>query len=1253
MNKRKRGNKTGKRILSAILTVIMAITLFAGIPAKDMLEVKAATLSNPRSASDGVVTWDCVYFGSYPQAEVITTAMSANYTAIGSIYLQEGDLIIDDAIYTALQSASGWDSNGDIILNGTKYRRIQKADATYSASSSSHYNWSDSTTYHYFQYQPVKWRVLSVNGNDALLLAGKGLDDQRYNTVCTSVTWENSTIRSWLNGYGSSSNIQSKNYSGNNFINSAFTATERNAIKMTNVVNAENPAYGTAGGNDTEDRVFLLSYDEVINPEYGFSSSCSANDEARQLGSSTYAKAMGTYWSTDTSYAGNSWWWLRSPGSFSIHAMIVDYLGYVDQNGFNVCCNYSAVCPALHLNLSSSNLWSYAGTVSSDGSSTGGENPPSGGDTDEDVTDSSLAEEEQAYITEHINFVNSVTYTDRMNNKWAKIISTGLDTSTGKTGETMYKVIDSACDVVSFQKASVFDNPYDVLIADLILDQSSLQQKEFSLKIKSELNDNIQILQKLCSYYNEDFSAGSTEYLTSLEKLVASPKSVKESNPEFYSLCNEMFGGLFEEGKLDELLGAYGKANDLISAYNTYANAVEWVADCLKYNSLVAAYIDTSNEFKASLLAAEYFMGINASGDEFVSRAAYGVLYEEAYNKYANFMTDQEIADEMYDAYYNQQLFKEYFANGLGRISDVFASAVQKNVVSYLADGLGLSEAAAGTVLAAVWAAKTGWAISEAVTGNEDNIQCRELARASYYLEDAMAWIVENSASELKKNQTYEAAKQFDAAYTILQNLECYALNNYITYLNAQQQSFMQSLLHRFNRNFNEAELAMANIYKLQWQQADCHQILDNNANQNITVAKICCPVDVFVYDKESKLVFSVESNQVTKDSRTVVGSVVNEIKVLAIADAENYKIVIKATDNGKMDYLIDTYDVSSKKLLSSAVYTEVDIVKGESYIGVNDDNIQLYDNQNKELTPTNSASVSEQKIAVSSVDVTSDELELKIGDKAGVTAKVLPENAYCPVVSWTSSDTNVATVSEYGQITAKNAGTAVIQCMAIDGSQQTDTVKVNVVKATKEESNEEGKDSTDKESGQVSTEKNQIQNEKIVSLKISGISKKIAAGKKLKLTVEITPSDAANKNLKWTSSNKKYATVSSKGVVTTRKKGAGKTVTIKAVTQDGSNITASYKIKLVKHAVKSIKLKAKSKTVKAGKKLTVRATVKTTGKTANKVLQWSSSNTEYATVSKNGVVTAKKAGKGKTVKITATATDGTGKKAVIKIKIK
>lgn len=68
---------------------------------------------------------------------------------------------------------------------------------------------------------------------------------------------------------------------------------------------------------------------------------------------------------------------------------------------------------------------------------------------------------------------------------------------------------------------------------------------------------------------------------------------------------------------------------------------------------------------------------------------------------------------------------------------------------------------------------------------------------------------------------------------------------------------------------------------------------------------------------------------------------------------------------------------------------------------------------------------------------------------------------------------------------------------------------------------------------------------------------------------------------------------------------------------------------------------------------MTLKTTIRTTGKKVNKTLRFTSSNTKYATVNKKGKVTAKKAGKGKTVTITAKATDGSGKKAKVKIKIK
>lgn len=390
--------RRNRKLLSAILTAALITTQLPMAPkaqtaGQETMGTAAAadavTLSNPRIVPDDTmeagqkVTWDCVWFGSYPQAEVITTAMGSNYTAIGSAYLQEGDLIVDDAAYAALESATGWDANGDITVNGSRYRRLQKSDATYATSGSSpFYNWSDSSSYHYFKYQPVKWRVLSTDGNQALLLSDVALDDQQYNTEWTDTTWETSTLRSWLNGYGASSNNQSRDYSDKNFMDSAFSSEEQAAIINTPVENADNLTYGTEGGSDTTDKLFCLSESEVYGmgkaAGYGFALSESTYDEARRAGSSTYAKAMGAWWDISTKYEGNSWWWLRSPGYNSYNAMNVDYNGYVNYSGNIVIYRNNGVRAALNLNLLSPNLYSYAGTVCSDGTDTevGGQGSP-------------------------------------------------------------------------------------------------------------------------------------------------------------------------------------------------------------------------------------------------------------------------------------------------------------------------------------------------------------------------------------------------------------------------------------------------------------------------------------------------------------------------------------------------------------------------------------------------------------------------------------------------------------------------------------------------------------------------------------------------------------------------------------------------------------------------------------------------------------------------------------------------------------
>ena len=167
------------------------------------------------------------------------------------------------------------------------------------------------------------------------------------------------------------------------------------------------------------------------------------------------------------------------------------------------------------------------------------------------------------------------------------------------------------------------------------------------------------------------------------------------------------------------------------------------------------------------------------------------------------------------------------------------------------------------------------------------------------------------------------------------------------------------------------------------------------------------------------------------------------------------------------------------------------------------------------------------------------------------------------------------------------------------------------------------------------------------------GLSKKsvtLIKGRNTTIKAKVSPKNATNKKLKWTTSNAKVATVNQRGKITAKGKG---TATIKVMALDGSNKYAKCKV-TVKQPVTSIKLNKKTVTLKAKgsakqKTATLRATV--SPKNANnKKVKWTSSKSKIATVNSKGKVTAKKKG---TCYVIATAKDGSKKSAKCKIVVK
>ena len=265
-------------------------------------EEKKYVLHNPKIENDPFVKsgkkviWDCLWFGKYPPQQ--TT--------------QE-----DGAIYSVLKNEINWDLNNDVIINGSKYHKTEN---------------------NYFKYEPIKWRVLHYENSEAFLLADAILDSQPYHSENEEIDWEKSSIRAWLN---------------NEFINKAFSNEENKAINTVELINKDNSKYGTQGGKNTSDKLFLLSLSEVDeteeSKEYGF-----WDKKTRKCKNDNFSEE--TYF-----------WWLRSPGNSSHDAAGVYYYGWVFGYGYDVQEPAGGIRPALYLNLSSSDFFSYAGTISSEG----------------------------------------------------------------------------------------------------------------------------------------------------------------------------------------------------------------------------------------------------------------------------------------------------------------------------------------------------------------------------------------------------------------------------------------------------------------------------------------------------------------------------------------------------------------------------------------------------------------------------------------------------------------------------------------------------------------------------------------------------------------------------------------------------------------------------------------------------------------------------------------------------------------------
>ena len=329
--------RTIKRTLSVLLIAVLLLTTAPLTGLDDLFASKA---------SAAYAVGDHIEYGNYPQSKVtdestlaLLESKSKNwisyryYSGSGSWY--DGKMEPSDYMFYADIDVDGDGLRDYRAVRIDKYRPYCTGYTFSNSKSCQDGNGYTTGKIYYFKFEPIEWRILDPI--DGLIMTEKIIDSQAYNSFLLlsgtvpedgdDAYWGDADKTYYANDYYNSSIRQWLN---NDFYNTAFTSSQANNIRKDVTLNndcysSSYPQYNSQASND---KIFLLSYEEARTSAYGFNSSALNDDPSRDTMGTDYANSQGLL-----VYCNNSQWWLRSPNSRSNVVFVIYSGGFVNDKG--------------------------------------------------------------------------------------------------------------------------------------------------------------------------------------------------------------------------------------------------------------------------------------------------------------------------------------------------------------------------------------------------------------------------------------------------------------------------------------------------------------------------------------------------------------------------------------------------------------------------------------------------------------------------------------------------------------------------------------------------------------------------------------------------------------------------------------------------------------------------------------------------------------------------------------------------------
>lgn len=416
---------------------------------------------------------------------------------------------------------------------------------------------------------------------------------------------------------------------------------------------------------------------------------------------------------------------------------------------------------------------------------------------------SALDNKNVEYIESHVNFIKNSYGTLVNDYRYAESIWESYHSGNSKAwAEYIHDIIEGTYEALSFKEISSLKNPYDAFLLNFLAANQSgaFLGDKFKENVVTQV---VEMVKKFGEFFNADDEWADSDIKSCFEDLLGS-KTKDYSTNKLYIFFDKITKGKTKNG-INKFFNKFKCFGSITEGISDFLSGADYALEMLKFTAAIEAYYSSCQELKDCLK--------DISDEMYTVNKDFAEKFNEAYSTFSDCVNYDSIS----------KLVLEHAAeNGIWLILDLTSSVIESVTVSFCQKALGLTKTAASKFVASIWALKTGFFVSNLITGNDQLVECRRILRANYLFDEASYRVMEKYKNNLITSRTYNNAIKFDCSFNIYKSIQLSSIDLHKKYLQVNADKALFGILKdKSNKAKNEAE-RVATWYSI-WNNSNCH----------------------------------------------------------------------------------------------------------------------------------------------------------------------------------------------------------------------------------------------------------------------------------------------------------------------------------------------------------------------------------------------------------------------------------------------